>query len=333
MNGTPSKILIIQTAFIGDVILTTSLVEKLKDKFPEVNIDFLVRKGSETLLKNNPKLNKIWVLNKRQKYREAFRLIGFFRKEKYDLLINAQRHFTTGLITALSGAKYKIGFSSNPLSGFFDKKIPFHIEKDIDTHEIDRLHGLISEITDNISGVPRLYPGVEAEESINNLIGKDFITIHPGSVWQTKQLPESKWIELVGKISKEYVVYLLGGPGERDLCERIKESIKGTNVINKAGEVNLIETAALMKHAFLNYVNDSAPLHICTAMDAPCLAVFCSTIPEFGFYPKTSRSKIVQINENLYCRPCGVHGKKKCPEGHFKCGNEISVEEMLPENF
>lgn len=333
MNKSPDKILVIQTAFIGDAILTTSLVEKLSSYFPNATIDMLVRKGSEILLKNHPIINEIRVWNKKKKYRDAFRLIGELRKARYDVVINAQRHFTTGIMTAFSGAQYKIGFKSNPMSGFFDEKHPFEISRDEAIHETDRLHILIAGLTDANPGIPKLYPGEEARKSIAKYTGEAFITIHPGSVWATKQLPESKWIDLIGQLQKDINIYLLGGPGEIELCERIRNASSRNNVYNRAGEINLIETAALMQHAVVNYVNDSAPLHICTAVDAPVIAVFCSTIPEFGFYPKSSKSKVVEIKENLYCRPCGVHGKKKCPEGHFKCGNDVDINDLLPVEF
>jgi heptosyltransferase-2 len=79
-----------------------------------------------------------------------------------------------------------------------------------------------------------------------------------------------------------------------------------------------------MKYAKMNYVNDSAPLHLASSVNAPVTAFFCSTVPAFGFGPLSDQSKVIEVKE-LYCKPCGLHGYKSCPEGHFKCGLEIDL--------
>ena len=98
----------------------------------------------------------------------------------------------------------------------------------------------------------------------------------------------------------------------------------GFKVINLSGQLSLLQSAALMKGAQMNYVNDSGPLHLCSAMDAPVTAFFCSTIPGFGFGPLSSVKVVLETKEELSCRPCGMHGKSACPLGHFACGN-ISI--------
>ena len=96
------------------------------------------------------------------------------------------------------------------------------------------------------------------------------------------------------------------------------------NVINLAGKLSLMQSAALMKNAKRNFVNDSGPLHLASAMNAPVTAFFCSTTPQFGFGPLSDDSKISEV-ENLDCRPCGIHGHKECPKGNFRCGNELKI--------
>jgi len=96
-----------------------------------------------------------------------------------------------------------------------------------------------------------------------------------------------------------------------------------------AGELTFLQSASLMKDAVMNYVNDSAPLHFATAMQAPVTAIYCSTIPEFGFGPLGPEGKVVQATEILTCKPCGLHGLKACPETHFKCAFLIQSEQLL----
>ncbi len=98
---------------------------------------------------------------------------------------------------------------------------------------------------------------------------------------------------------------------------------------NLAGKLSFLQTAALMKDATMNYVNDSAPLHIASSVNAPVTAIFCSTVPSFGFGPLSEKSFIVEIQEIIPCRPCGLHGFKKCPEKHFKCAYNIKSEQLI----
>lgn len=327
------KFLIIQTAFLGDVVLATALAEKLHAFYPGAAIDFLVRKGNEGLFDDHPYIRKVWVWNKKtQKYRGLWNLTRLIRAEEYDYAINLQRFATTGFITVFSGAKVKIGFKKNPLSRLFTFRFAHEVsqsEGEGFTHEIDRNQQLIVSLTDIDPAMPRLFPS-EADYGKVRTYGKNgaYITVAPASVWFTKQYPEAKWIEFLDQVHG-YTVYLLGGPGDRELCEQIKSTTVNKNVHILAGELSYLQTCALMKSAAMNYTNDSAPLHFASAIDAPVTAVFCSTIPAFGFGPMAKESHIVQIGDQLYCRPCGLHGYKQCPEGHFKCALNIKTSQLL----
>jgi ADP-heptose:LPS heptosyltransferase len=152
-----SKFLIIQTAFIGDVILATPIIEKIHAYYPEANIDFLLRKGNESLLIGHPYINKLIIWDKKgTKYKNLFKILLEVRKTKYNYIINLQRFFTTGLFSALSGADSITGFKKNPLSFFFHKKLPHIFGNNI--HEIDRNLLLIEDITGPKLHKPKLYP-------------------------------------------------------------------------------------------------------------------------------------------------------------------------------
>lgn len=146
----------------------------------------------------------------------------------------------------------------------------------------------------------------------------------PASVWFTKQLGEDKWIDLSNKVSKDTTIYLLGAPGDAELCERIKSKSENKKIQILAGKLSLLQSCALMKDAKMNYVNDSAPLHLASSVNANVTAFFCSTVPSFGFGPLSDNSKVIEV-KNLDCRPCGLHGYKACPKGHFNCSNLIDV--------
>ncbi len=321
-SGKYRKILVIQTAFTGDVILATALLEKLHQYFPKAFLDILVRKGNESLFAGHPFVNEVLIWNKKsKKYRNAFSIISAIRSKKYDLVLNLQRFFLSGLITILSSAKETRGYSKNPLSLFFKRRYR-HVIKD-GIHEVDRNNSLISDITDGLRNLPKLYPTVTDLQAVPT--EKNYVSIAPASVWHTKQWPQSHWIELIKSLNKSLTVYLLGAPSDFDSCESIRSKIDTHNVINMAGNLSFLESAALMKDAKMNFVNDSAPLHIATAVNGPVVAVYCSTVPSFGFYPIGEYGHWVETNEKLTCRPCGLHGYKLCPLGHFKCSH-IPIE-------
>lgn len=324
------KILIIQTAFIGDVVLSTALIEKLHSHFSDAHIDFMVRKGNENLLANNPNIKSVLVWNKKKsKYKNLFQLLKTIRNNQYDKVINVQRYFATGLLTAFSGAKEKIGFDSNPLSFLFTKKIKHELISSSSRHEVERNNDLIASFTDNKITKPKLYPSQSDFNAIEKYKSSQYLTISPTSVWFTKQFPKEKWIEFINKIDEKYTIYLLGGPDNKKECESIRLSVANKNCHTLAGELNFLQSAALMKSAIMNFANDSAPVHFASAMNAPITAVFCSTIPAFGYGPLSDISFIVETQKQLACRPCGSHGKKECPEKHFNCGNQIEINHLI----
>ena len=317
------KILVIQTAFIGDAILATGIIEKLHQYYTETEIHFLVRKGNESLFENHPFLRQVLVWDKSKKYSDLWRLLQAIRKEKFDVAINLQRFGATGLLTGFSGATKTIGFEKNPFFFLFSESYPHEIQNS--KHEVERNHELIKNITDNHFEKPKLYPSEKDINLISKYTENPFVCIAPASVWFTKQLPEEKWVELINKTNSAYTIFILGSKADNDLAQRIINAATNKNVENLCGKISLLQSTALMKLAVMNYVNDSAPLHLASAVNAPVTVFFCSTIPEFGFGPLSENSQIIQTEEKLNCRPCGLHGKKACPKGHFKCGTGIHI--------
>lgn len=317
------KILIIQTASIGDVILATAVAEQLHDAFSDIQIDFLIKKGNEQIFENHPFIHNIIIWDKSKKIKNWWKNLKHIRQNKYDLVIDIQRFFLTGLWTVLSKAKETRGFTKNPLSIFFSKRYKHIIQQGI--HEIDRNFSLIADLVQKPIKHPRLYP-----KSFPEIVksGQIYYTISPASLWFTKEFPVDKWVDFIDKILQNNLVYLLGGKNDICLCRYIKEHSIHKNIEIKAGMLSLLESAALMSGAKMNFVNDSSPMHLASAMNAPVTAIFCSTTPNFGFGPLSDKSHIVQ-NENCSCRPCGLHGRKECPEKHFNCGYKIENQELV----
>ena len=318
-----NRILVIQTAFLGDVILASPVWENLHARYPNAQIDVVVKKGNESLLTAHPFLHQVFIFDKNQKVKNLWNLGKTLRSKQYDLVINLQRFTSSGILTLLANGKETRGFEKNPLSFFFTKR--YKHEMKLDWHEVDRNLSLISDLVAEPIRRPQLFPSKEDLNSIQIYQEVPYSCMAPTSVWYTKQAPQEIWLELIDKLSATNTqIYLLGAPSDRAYLDEMVKNTRTSQVINLAGQLSLLQSAALMAGAQHNYVNDSGPLHLASATNATVSAFFCSTIPEFGFGPLSDNATIIEVKD-LDCRPCGLHGHKACPKGHFKCGKGLKV--------
>ncbi len=317
------RILVIQTAFLGDVILATPIWENIHDAYPHAQIDVVVKKGNESLLTGHPFLHQVFIFDKRNKVKNLWNLGKTLRSQQYDLVINLQRFASSGILTLLTRGKESRGFQKNPLSLFFSKRYPHEMKPD--WHEVDRNLCLISDLVTAPIRRPQLFPSKDDLNSVQIYQQVPYCCLAPTSVWFTKQAPLEIWLELIEKLSQtKEQIFLLGAPSDRAYLDEIVKNTRSAQVINLAGRLSLLQSAALMAGAKHNYVNDSGPLHLASATNAPVSAFFCSTVPEFGFGPLSDHSDVIEV-KNLDCRPCGLHGHKACPKGHFKCGKDLKI--------
>lgn len=323
--GSIRKVLIIQTAFTGDVVLATPVIERIHRCHPDAEIHFLLRKGNEALLQGHPSVAKVLIRDKKLgKLKSLLQILKKVRAEQYDVVVNLHRFASSGFLAALSGSKHVCGFDKNPWSFLFNKKVPHVIGDGI--HEVDRDLSVVAHFTQGPPDAMRLYPSAADFDTVKRIA--PYVCIAPTSVWFTKQWPAEKWVELIRHLPPSLEVLLLGGPADAATCEAIKIDCGRDDVAVLAGKLSFLQSAALMAGARMNFVNDSAPLHFASAMEAPVTAVFCSTIPDFGFGPRGNKGRIVQTPEKLDCRPCGLHGHRSCPQGHFRCA-DIPVAPMV----
>lgn len=339
MNDASSKtILIIQTAFIGDTILASQFARAVKDQYPNSKIHFFLRKGNESVIQGLPTIEKVWVWDKQGgKTKNLMKLIKELRSIRFDMVFNLHRHFNSGLIASLMHSPLKVGFKQNPLSFFqthsVDHKIPHKTPAGL-WHEVQRNLQLLQkaepsyQIVDNSKNYKPELPLQEKHfAKVAPHTEGDYFVIAPASVWFTKAWSEHKYKELALELSKRGRVLFIGGPTDKDLCDRIREGIPNTE--NLCGGLNLLDSAALMKKAKRVFVNDSAPLHLASCVNAKTTAIFCSTVPEFGYTPLADDSVVVDVGNSLSCRPCGLHGHQACPLGHFKCSEDIEIKRVL----
>jgi lipopolysaccharide heptosyltransferase II len=329
------RILIIQTAFFGDVILTLPLVQVLKENFPESKIDFLCIPKTSALLKNNPFINEVIAYDKKNSgFKEFKALVKNLKKTKYDLLISPHRSFRTTLLVYLSSSGKTISFDKTSLSFLYDVRVPYINN----IHEIQRNLKLLEPlgIKENKIIRPELFPGKEESEKIDRLFTENnisneekIIAIAPGSVWMTKRFPADKFAKLCGLMkSIESKIILTGGAEDKTISEFILKNSDNKNIINFTGDLTILESAELIKRSSLLITNDSASLHIGNAMGTKVIAIFGATVPAFGFFPYGNNDVVIETN-GLPCRPCSIHGGDKCPIGTFVCMKNIKEEKIM----
>ncbi|WP_061249330.1 glycosyltransferase family 9 protein [Leptospira alstonii] len=328
------KILLIQTAFLGDLILTTSFFREVKRKYPNSHLTVIVNKGTERVLEANPHIDRLIPLDKKEFKKSLWKFFSFLwslRKERYTLCLLPHFSFRSTLIGFASGAKTRIGYESAGFSFLLTKKIPRPLRG---IHEVEKLFSLLysKEEYSNIQKRPELF---WREESVfrvrvlmkeNGLESGNYVLLAPSSVWETKRMPASKFRTLGERLAKESgkKVVLIGSKTDVDLCEEVGAGYG----INLAGKTDLPELSFLVSKAALMVSNDSSPIHFASAFNVPTLAVFGATVPDFGYTPLSDSFFISEI-EGLYCRPCGIHGGRICPEGHFRCMKEQDTDKMF----
>ncbi|WP_424244805.1 lipopolysaccharide heptosyltransferase II [Elusimicrobium posterum] len=339
------KIGIFQTSFIGDTVLTTPLVRKTAKMFPEAKIVVITRPETVDIFKNMPEVSEI-ILNKKKgiyKILDVFRTSKAIKKSGIDILLVPHRSFRSALIAYMSKVPIRIGFSSSEGKFLYTKTVPFSWMIHDAERNLNLLHGIVKEKFQaeelHLNSIPTAEQNVERLLKEYNIEGKTLVGVHPGSAWPTKCWPEDKYIELISRIQQELglQVVLVGGDKDSDKGENIRHLAKGS-LANFCGKTSLTDLMALMNHFKLFITNDSGPMHIATAFNVPTLAIFGPTTKELGFFPYGKGHRVIEIKD-LDCRPCALHGGKKCPLGHFKCMKDISVDlvfenakEMLKEH-
>ena len=331
------NILIVQTAFLGDVILTLPLVQILKEKIPDSTIDFLCIPVTSELLKNNPHINEIIPYDKKNSGINGFiELIKKLRTKNYDIVISPHRSFRSSIISFLSSSAKTISFDKSSFNFLYNEKVTY--SKDI--HEIQRNLKLLEPlgIIENKLIRPEIFISEQEKRKIDSIFyehkiksNEKFIVIAPGSIWFTKRFPEEKFVNLCNILSTlNLIIFLIGSKDDKKISDFIVNNSKNRNFINVTGSLTILESAELIKRSELIITNDSAPLHTANSVGTNVIAIFGATIPEFGFYPYGKNDVIIETN-GLTCRPCSIHGGNKCPIGTFVCMKNIDEEKIVYE--
>jgi heptosyltransferase-2 len=322
MGGTRGRgnALVIQTAFLGDVVLTTPLLSLLAERHGPV--DVVTTPAAATLLETHPAVRSVIRYDKHgpgRGWRGFRRMASELRARHYATVYLPHRSVRSALLAMLSGAPERIGFADSAGAITYSRRV----RRPREGHEVERLLTLAGSTTAapgvNLGLTPSDYAAADAWLALQG-VGTRFIALAPGSIWGTKRWPY--YAELAAGLDRPCVV--IGGADDLPLADAIVAAAPG-KAVSAAGQLGLRASAALIQRAALLVTNDSAPLHLATAVGTPVVAIFGPTVPEFGFGPRRAGDATLGLT-GLACRPCSRHGPPVCPLGHHRCMRDLSVE-------
>lgn len=326
------RILLLQTSFLGDTILSTPLIAALKEIHPEAEIWMMTTPAAAALVRRDPLLAGVIPFAKRGAEKGLpglWRMARKLRSQRFDRVYSLHRSARTSLLLFLSGIPLRIGFKQARLAFLYHKT---RVRPQA-LHDVHRNLALLDGIKPGAT-LPdrlRLFPPQRDElpEKIGRLLPRpgSYALLVPGSAWETKRWSQegfrevAKWL-----VGRGLTVVLNGSPEEAAICARVGEGIE---VLNLAGKGNLDTALYLARHARLIVCNDSMTLHLASAFKIPTVVVFCATVPAFGFGPWQNPKALVVENQKLPCRPCARHGGRRCPEKTWACSRELPAATVI----
>ena len=321
------NLLIVQTSFLGDTVLTLPLITEVRRLLPVVKLSLLCQPLSRELLQDHPAIDEIIVDDKKHQDRG---LGGLRRKakilaaKKFTLALTPHKSLRSALLLALAGIPNRIGFRQS--RGWF----LFHqrVERDPARHDVERNLSLLTAFGVGAEQCRRaidlpISPVVQAQvdrkfRALGIGENKDIIGVNPGSVWPTKRWSRQGFAELIRSLRQKFdcQIVLFGGAEDGEVVREVLAGC-GTAAISLVGEISLRELPAAIRRCRVFVTNDSGPMHIAVAQRVPTVAVFCATTADLGFFPYSKNAIVVE--KNLSCRPCTSHGGRRCPLGSEAC--------------
>lgn len=324
------RVIIVQTAFIGDTVLSAYFAQKIKDNHPKAEIAFVCTPISSEIISKIKCIDKVIDYDKRkvQKGIKGIKQIADeINKWNADLVFGLHRSLRSSILAKYINAKLKVGFSNAALSSVYNINAKYYFN----LHEINRNSELLSPFGIGIeSGLSSVdISDFKASDFVNQLSSEldntEAILVAPGSIWATKKWPPENFKRLTEILrNRGYRIIVSGSEKEKDLCEFV---VGSSEAINLAGKATLAETMKIMSKCRLVICNDSAPTHLAMLAKTNVLAIYGATSPIFGFYPIGDNSKSI-INSKVDCSPCLIHGSNECPIGTFACMKGIKPDDV-----
>jgi heptosyltransferase-2 len=331
------NVLVLQTSFLGDTVLTLPLITELRRRFPVGKLSLLCLPASRELLQDHPAIDEIIVDDKRNVDRG---IAGLRRKSAalkakgFTLAITPHKSLRSALMLFLAGIPARIGFRES--RGWF----LFHrlAQRDPTRHDVERNLSVLRPLGVSLEDCQRaiefpvaaaIFEAVDGKlRSLGLTEAKLTIGVNPGSLWPTKRWSPGGFAELIGMLRQKFncQILLFGGSEDRAVVDEVQNRC-GQVAISLVGHIDLRELAAAISRCAVFVTNDSGPMHIAVARNVPVVAIFCATTPALGFYPYSKNAVVVE--KDLHCRPCASHGGRRCPFGTEDCIHQIDPGQVL----
>ena len=330
------RVLVIQTAFLGDVILTLPMVQSVRRAMSGSEISFVAIPDTSEIVLSHPDISDVVVYDKhgeRKSFRSFLALGRELREREYDIVLCPHRSMRSCLLTKLSRAAIRIGFDNAALRSCFTHTLPWKFG----VHEVDRDLSLLQPLGIEVRrDPPRLFPtGKQKDEAekflIEHEVKSPYAVIAPGTVWETKRYPLKMMALVAGKLLHKFTRVVIVG-GKKDTVFVKELTGIGRGIVSAVGELSIMSSAEIIRRASLLVANDSAPVHMASAFNVPTVAIFGPTVRDFGFFPYHKDSAVVEV-DGLKCRPCSIHGTRRCPIGTFDCMKRIAPDEIVSRAF
>ena len=318
------KVLIIRFSSIGDIVLTSPVIRCLKTQRPDVELHYLTKANNLWLLKDNPYIDHIHLLDG-----SLWKVISKLKKENFDVIIDLHNNLRTFQIKTVLGTQ---NYSFNKLNWEKWLLVNLKINALPNIHIVDRYMETVRSL-----GVQNDNKGLDYFIPYRDIVERDwlpeqhqrgYVAFAIGGQHETKKLPLKRMIELCEKIN--YPIVLLGGKEDAKNGEAIESKLGNDLIFNACGKYNFNQSASVVQQAEIVFTHDTGLMHVAAAFKKKVYSIWGNTIPDFGMYPYQTNFVLIE-NRHLRCRPCSKIGHKKCPHGHFKCMNDISFDFQIKE--
>jgi heptosyltransferase-2 len=327
------NVLVLQTSFLGDSLLTVPLLRRLKESLPGARVSVLTLPKNAGVFRNSPWVDEVLLDDKRGEhggFLGPWMISAELKRRGFDLAVIPHRSFRSALIARLAGIPRRVGFAASAGRLLLTDAVPFTWL----THDLERNLALVRPLggdSRTVKGEARYIvpsppsPALAARLAAAGIAPDARLAgVHPGAAWATKRWLAERFAELCRRLKSDGLTpVLIGGPGDAALADGIA---RASGAADLTGRTDLEELKSLMGRLSLFVTNDSGPMHLAAAAGVPVVAIFGATTRELGFFPYGSGHRVVEAD--LSCRPCGLHGARSCPEGHFLCMRLLSVDRV-----
>lgn len=344
-----SNILLVPKGYLGDLVLTSPVLEALKASDPTVSVTVMVPPQCAEFVRRDPHVDEVLIFDRRGEFRGWRGMRAFaevLRSKRFDAAYSFHRSPRTSILLWKAGIPRRIGYADSYLSWLYTEQV----DKTARCHEVVRnlelvlgqLRGDVEQEVlalrkggpapvssrfslrvpeTSVDDVSVIVAGVLAPES-------PYVVLSPGSAWETKRWRADGFREVAqGLIARGNRIVVVGAPGDQEACDLVCRGL-GDSVTNLCGRTSVAELSVLIQHARAVVCNDSLALHIASAYHVPTVAVFCATSPLFGFGPWKNRAIVVEKGD-LFCKPCRRHGSRRCPTGTEACMKGVTSQMVL----